>query len=93
MKLAVLLLSCTGSARVTDFSRERVHSIVGNVAGYFLDQSGGRVSMEFRVFDWFQLPHTSQQWNDLDSARVRLSARLSRKGSTSISRPTTISPW
>lgn len=65
MKLAVLLLSCTGSARVTDFSRERVHSIVGNVAGYFLDQSGGRVSMEFRVFDWFQLPHTSQQWNDL----------------------------
>lgn len=65
MKLAVLLLSCTGTARETDFDREWVHRLVGHVAGYFLDQSSGRVNMEFRVFDWFQLPHTSQQWNDL----------------------------
>lgn len=65
MKLAVLLLSCTGTARETDFDRAWVHRLVGHVAGYFLDQSGGRVNMEFRVLDWFQLPHTSQQWNDL----------------------------
>lgn len=65
MKLAVLLLSCTGTARETDFDRAWVHTLVGHVAGYFLDQSGGGVNMEFRVFDWFQLPHTSQQWNDL----------------------------
>jgi len=65
MKLAVLLLSCTGSPRVTDFDRAWVHRLVGHVAGFYLDQSGGRVNMEFRVLDWFQLPHTSQQWNDL----------------------------
>lgn len=65
MKLGVLLLSCTGSPRVTDFDRAWVHRVVGHVAGYFLEQSGGRVNMEFRVFDWFQLPHTGQEWNDL----------------------------
>lgn len=65
MKLAVLLLSCTDTPRETDFDRTWVHRLVGHVAGYYLDQSGGRVDMEFRVFDWFQLPHTSQQWNDL----------------------------
>ena len=65
MKLAVLLLSCTGSARLTDFDQPWVHRLVGHMAGYYLDQSGGRENIEFRVFDWFQLPQTSQQWNDL----------------------------
>jgi len=65
MKLAVLLLSCTGSPRVTDLDQPWVHRLVGHMAGYYLDQSGGRENMEFRVFDWFQLPQTSQQWNDL----------------------------
>jgi hypothetical protein len=65
MRLAVLLLSCTGTARETDFDRAWVHRLVGHTAGYFLDQSGGRVDIEFRVLDWFELPHTSQQWNDL----------------------------
>ena len=65
MKLAVLLLSCTGSSRLTNFDRAWVHRLVGHWAGYFLDQSGGRVNPEFRVLDWFQLPQTSQQWNGL----------------------------
>ena len=65
MKLAVLLLSCTGTPRVTDLDQPWIHRVVGHVAGYLIDQSGGRENMEFRVFDWFQLPHTSQQWNDL----------------------------
>lgn len=65
MKLAVLLLSCTGTARETNFAQEWVHRLVGHVASYFVDQSGGRVNIEFRVFDWFQLPHTSQEWNNL----------------------------
>ena len=65
MKLAVLLLSCTGTGRVTTIDRAWVHTLVGHVAGYLLDQSGGRENMQFRVLDWFELPHTSQQWNDL----------------------------
>ncbi|MEU0314883.1 hypothetical protein [Nocardioides sp. NPDC006273] len=65
MKLAVLLLSCTGTPRTTDFDQAWVHRLVGHTAGYWIDQTGGRVNMEFRVLDWFQLPHTSDQWNAL----------------------------
>lgn len=65
MKLAVLLLSCTGTPRITDYDREWVHRLVGHTAGYWLDQTGGRVDTEFRVLDWFQLPHTSDEWNGL----------------------------
>jgi hypothetical protein len=65
MKLAVLLLSCPGSLRQTNFDWAWVDRLVGHVASYFLDQSGGRVNTQFRVLDWFELPHTSQQWNDL----------------------------
>lgn len=39
MKLAVLLLTCTGSARLTDFDRAWVHRLVGHMAGYYFDQS------------------------------------------------------
>jgi hypothetical protein len=65
MKLAVLLLSCTGSERLTDFDRPWVHGLVAHMAEYYSDQSGGRENMEFRVLDWFELPQTSQEWNDL----------------------------
>jgi hypothetical protein len=65
MKLAVLLLSCTGTPRITDYDQAWVHKLVGHTAGYWLDQTGGRVNMEFRVFDWFQLPHDSDGWNGL----------------------------
>lgn len=65
MKLAVLLLTCRGSARLTDYDRPWVHRVVDHVAGYWRDQTGGRVDVEFRVLDWFELPQTSDEWNAL----------------------------
>ena len=65
MNLAVLLLSCTGSPRVTNLDQPWVDRLFGHMAGYYSAQSGGRENPQFRVFDWFVLPQTSQQWNDL----------------------------
>lgn len=64
MKIAVLLLHCSDAPRVTAHTRDWVHQLTGHVAGYFVDQSGQRENLEFRVFDWVQLPFTSQEWND-----------------------------
>jgi Tachylectin len=65
MNLAVLLLHCKNEPRVTTLTRERVHQLTTNVAGYLLDQSGGRELLEFRVFDWFELPFSGADWNAL----------------------------
>lgn len=65
MNLATLLLYCTDAVRTTDFDRPYVRLVVEELARFYHDQSGGRENMEFDVFDWFQLPLTSQQWNDL----------------------------
>lgn len=65
MKLAYLLMSCSDTPRVTDLTRDWVFRVATHAAGYFFDLSGERELMEFRVFDWVQLPLTSQQWNDL----------------------------
>lgn len=65
MNLAVLLLSCTGSERITDLEREWVHRMVEHTAGYFREQSGRRENTTFRVLDWFELPQTSDEWNAL----------------------------
>lgn len=65
MKLAVLLLSCTGSPRITDYDKNWVDLLLRNVADFYRDQTGGRVTLQFGIFDWFQLPQTSQEWNDL----------------------------
>jgi len=42
-----------------------MHRAVDHVADYFRDQSGGRESLQFRVFDWFELPMSSAGWNSL----------------------------
>lgn len=65
MKLAVLPLWCADTPRVTDFDQAWMGRLVDHVAQYFAEQSGGRVGITFSVLDWFRLPHTSQQWNDL----------------------------
>jgi hypothetical protein len=56
MNLALMLLSCTGSPRITDYDRPWVELLVAHVADYFRDQSGGREQVAFRVLDWFELP-------------------------------------
>jgi hypothetical protein len=65
MNLAVLLLSCTGSPRLTDFDRPWAERVFANLADYYRAQSGGRENMQFQVFDWFQLSLTSDGWNNL----------------------------
>jgi hypothetical protein len=63
MRLAVVLVNCSDVPRVTTLTRGWVHRMTAHVAGYYVEQSGGREVMEFRVFDWCQLPVTSDQWN------------------------------
>jgi hypothetical protein len=65
MNLAVLLLSVWDEPRITTLTREWMHRAVDHVADYFRDQSGGRESLQFRVFDWFELPMSSAGWNSL----------------------------
>ena len=65
MNIAVLPLKCKNEPRVTTLTRERIDQVTAHVAGYFEDQSGGREHLEFRVFDWFELPITSAEWNAL----------------------------
>ncbi len=64
MKLAYLLLSCSDAPRVTNVTKDWVFRLATHAAGYFLDMSGGRELMEFRVCDWFPLAATSKEWND-----------------------------
>jgi hypothetical protein len=63
MKFAVVPVSCSDAPRVTTLTREWLHRATTHVAGYYLEQSGGRELMEFRVFEWTALPVTSAQWN------------------------------
>src|SRR5829696_840574 len=64
MNLAVLLLSCRDVPRVTAITREWVHRLTAHVAGFVFDQSGEREELQFRVFDWFTLPLTANEWGD-----------------------------
>ena len=65
MNIAVLLLKCRNEPRVTTLTRDQVHQMTGHVAGYLAAQSGQRENLEFRVFDWFEMPLTSAEWNAL----------------------------
>ncbi len=64
MKLAYLPVFCSDTPRVTNLTQPWLFKLATHAAGFFFDMSGERELMEFRVFDWFQLPVTSQQWND-----------------------------
>jgi hypothetical protein len=50
-----------------------------HLSQYFFDQSGGRMTCNFTVFEWMQLSITGQQWNDAgpavgDTARAEAAA-------------------
>ncbi|MBB1245370.1 hypothetical protein GL263_17620, partial [Streptomyces durbertensis] len=53
---------CNDAERETSFSRSWAEKAAGVVADYFHDQSGGRVSVSFKVFDWYMLPMTVAEW-------------------------------
>jgi hypothetical protein len=63
MKLGVLLLSVTDTPRVTAISSDWVRRAMERVVDFFTDQSGGREALEFEVFEWFELPVRSAEWN------------------------------
>lgn len=65
MNIAILPLNCRNEPRVTTLTRNEIQQITKHVADYFKDQSGGREQLEYRVFDWFTLPITSTEWNEL----------------------------
>jgi hypothetical protein len=65
MSLAVLLVTGPSLPRVTYLTRDWIHGLTTRVAGYLDEQSGGRVALEFRVFDWFRLPISDAEWDSL----------------------------
>jgi len=65
MKSAVLLLTCKNAPRVTQLTDTQVSRVMSQVSAFYLQQSGGREQLEFRVFDWFGLSLTSQAWDNL----------------------------
>ena len=62
MKIAILLLSCTGTARRTELTVDWFRMLARQVRQYFYDQSGGRLTCEFSVFDWLQLSFSTEDW-------------------------------
>lgn len=56
MNNAVPLLKCRNEPRAMTWSRDQVHKMSGHVAGNYGNQSGQRESLEFHVFDWFEMP-------------------------------------
>ena len=65
MKFAVIPVSVSDRSRTTTLTRAWIERACASVKTYIEDQSGGRESPEFKVFEWFALSMTSQQWMDL----------------------------
>lgn len=80
MKIAVLLLSCKETPRRTTLTADWFRLLSQRVSQYFSDQSGGRLSCMFTVFDWMELSITGQQWLNAgppvgDTARAEAAAK------------------
>lgn len=79
MKIAILLLSCAETPRRTTLTSDWFRLLSRHLSQYFLDQSGGRLTCDFTVFEWMQLSITGKQWNDAgpavgDTARAEAAA-------------------
>jgi hypothetical protein len=61
--LAVLPVSCSDTPRVSTLTREWIDECVAYTADYLHQLSGGQYQFTWQVYDWFQLPMTSAQWN------------------------------
>ena len=82
MNLGVLLVYCEG--RTTSFSRDWAERAIGRVANYIFEQSGGRETITFKVFDWIKLPLTEAEWTGLgvgayDSVRPTIEEKIGEK--------------
>jgi hypothetical protein len=65
MRFAVLPVSVSDNPRATTLTRDWIERACTSVKRYIEEQSGGRESPDFKVFDWFPLSLTSQQWMGL----------------------------
>ncbi|WP_148649765.1 hypothetical protein [Lysobacter antibioticus] len=62
MKLAVFPVSVSDNPRATTLTRAWIERACASVKRYIEEQSGGRKSPDFKVFDWLALSMTRQQW-------------------------------
>ena len=62
LKLAVLLVTCKGSPRVTTLTDAWAERATTQVRRYIESQSGGRAGLECRVFEWTPLSFTTAEW-------------------------------
>ena len=67
MKVAVLPVTVSDKARFTTLTRAWIERACESVRRYFTDQSGGRAQLEFKVFDWYALSLTHDDWLKLGS--------------------------
>jgi len=78
MKFAVIPVSLSDKPRVTTLTRDWIERACASVKRYYEDQSGGRVSPSFQVFDWYALSMTYDAWMALGSnVSVAVNAEIS----------------
>ncbi|MDM0117751.1 hypothetical protein QTI66_37260 [Variovorax sp. J22R133] len=64
MRVAILPVYCAGTQRKSTFSKAWLERVASEPDAYFTAQSGGRVSLTFKVFDWQQIAMTPKEWVD-----------------------------
>jgi hypothetical protein len=70
INVGVLLLFCNDNPRVTTFSREWAERALKVTQDYITAQSGHRQRIIYQVFDWFEMPISSDEWGALSSAGI-----------------------
>jgi len=65
MKFAVIPVSVSDKPRATTLTRAWLERACASVGAFIQDQSGGRQTAEFTVFDWYVLAQSHAQWADL----------------------------
>lgn len=61
MKVAVLPIYPKDEPRVTQWTRQEIEARFEDAKKYFAEQSGGRESLEYQVFDWYKLRLTGAE--------------------------------
>jgi hypothetical protein len=83
MNLGVLLVYFQ-EGRTTRFTRDWAERAIGRVANYIFEQSGGRETITYKVFDWIKLPLTEAEWSGLgegayDKVRPTIEQKIGEK--------------
>ncbi|MDM0002987.1 hypothetical protein QTI24_30685 [Variovorax sp. J22P240] len=62
MRVAILPVYCAGTERQSTFNKAWLERVASETEAYFATQSGGRVTLTFKVFDWHQIAMTTKDW-------------------------------